>query len=114
MYCISKGEVEVIQDEDSPPVAVLKEGDLFGEVNSIVPTHDRVCIVRWFVVFQINLVYGVPSGGIVRAKTHCDILLLSKTDVQHILQHFPEGEQQFETIQDKKLAHFSITKILPF
>ena len=27
-----------------------------------------------------------------KAKTHCDILLLSKADTQHILQHFPEGK----------------------
>lgn len=40
---------------------------------------------------QINLVHSVPCAGVVRAKTHCDILLLSKTDTQQILQHFPEG-----------------------
>lgn len=41
---------------------------------------------------QINLVHSVPCGGVVKAKTHCDILLLSKTDTQNILQHFPEGK----------------------
>ena len=44
---------------------------------------------------QINLIHGVPCGGVVKAKTHCDILLLSKADTQHILQHFPEGKYMY-------------------
>ena len=42
---------------------------------------------------QINLVHDVPCSGTVRAKTHCDILLLSKSSVSTILQHFPESEE---------------------
>ena len=41
---------------------------------------------------QSNLVYSVPCTGTVRARTHCDILLLSKADTAQILQHFPESE----------------------
>ena len=41
---------------------------------------------------QVNLVYSVPSGAIIKAKTHCDILLLSKVDIQQVLQHFPESK----------------------
>ena len=36
MYFVSKGEVEVLPDEFSESVAVLKEGDLFGEVSMFV------------------------------------------------------------------------------
>ena len=36
--------------------------------------------------------YSVPTCALVRARTHCDILKLSKTDVQQVLQHFPESE----------------------
>ena len=42
---------------------------------------------------QINLVHDVPCSGTVRAKTHCDILLLSKSSISTILQHFPESEE---------------------
>ncbi len=32
MYIVQMGEAEVRTDKHSPPVAVLKEGDIFGEV----------------------------------------------------------------------------------
>lgn len=40
---------------------------------------------------QANLVYNVPCAGVVRAKTHCDILQLSKSDTSHVLHHFPDS-----------------------
>ena len=40
---------------------------------------------------QVNLVYNVPCAGVVRAKTHCDILQLSKSDTSHVLHHFPDS-----------------------
>lgn len=39
----------------------------------------------------MNLVYNVPCTGVVRAKTHCDILQLSKSDTSHVLHHFPDS-----------------------
>ena len=32
MYFVQMGEIEVLPDEDSQPVAYFKEGDIFGEV----------------------------------------------------------------------------------
>lgn len=40
----------------------------------------------------MNLVHDIPCGGTVRAKTHCDLLLLSKENVIQTMQHFPESE----------------------
>ena len=38
---------------------------------------------------QINLVHDVPCSGTVRAKTHCDILLLSKSSVSQRVRETP-------------------------
>ena len=47
---------------------------------------------EFFMCFlQVNLVYNVPCAGVVRAKTHCDILQLSKSDTSHVLHHFPDS-----------------------
>ena len=47
---------------------------------------------EFFLCFlQVNLVYNVPCAGVVRAKTHCDILQLSKSDTSHVLHHFPDS-----------------------
>ena len=47
---------------------------------------------EFFMCFlQVNLVSNVPCAGVVRAKTHCDILQLSKSDTSHVLHHFPDS-----------------------
>ncbi len=35
MYFVQTGVVEILPDENAPPVAVFKEGDIFGEVGTI-------------------------------------------------------------------------------
>ncbi len=35
MYFVQMGVVEILPDENAPPVAVFKEGDIFGEVGRI-------------------------------------------------------------------------------
>ena len=40
---------------------------------------------------QVNLVYSVTCQALVRAKTHCDVLMINNRDVVKALQHFPNG-----------------------
>ena len=35
--------------------------------------------------------YGIASRVVVKAKTHCDVLLLNSSDVAGVLQHYPSG-----------------------
>ena len=78
---------------DGEVVAVMREGSLFGEVCQI---YDCILQVRFArhngCSHQVNLVHDVPCGGTVTAKTHCDLLLLSKKNIIQIMQHFPESE----------------------
>lgn len=41
---------------------------------------------------QINLVQTVASTGVIRARTYCELFLLSKEAAECILKHFPKGE----------------------
>ena len=42
--------------------------------------------------FQGNMFFTVESREIVRARTHCKLLTISKGDFMSILQHFPKGQ----------------------
>ncbi len=45
MYFVHAGEVEVLEEENFPPIAIFKEGDIFGEVSeSACQTHAYVNI----------------------------------------------------------------------
>lgn len=68
MYIISKGEVEVLGDNEQP-VAVLKEGNFFGE---------------------LSLLLSAPRNATVRARTPCDLYVLSKHDFDDALREYPE------------------------
>ena len=56
--------------------------------------------------------YSVPSGGIVRAKTHCDILLLSKADIQQVLQHFPGSKSTIFKKRTELCTSFTLSTSL--
>ena len=54
-----------------------------------------VCLHVWV---QVNLVYSIPCTGVVRAKTHCDILQLSRSDTTHVVHHFPDSNDKFYVV----------------
>lgn len=41
--------------------------------------------------FQVNLFYSTPRVATVRARTHCDLVLLYKKDLDQLFVHYPEG-----------------------
>ena len=53
MYFVQMGEIEVLPDEDSQPVAVFKEGDIFGEVCLCV--HAYACVYYNSVIVGPNI-----------------------------------------------------------
>jgi glucose-6-phosphate 1-dehydrogenase len=71
MYFICRGEVEV-QDVAGNVVNHLKDGDFFGE---------------------IGLLMATARTANVRAKTLCDLFVLSKKDFSRILQDHPQFAQ---------------------
>ena len=68
MYFICRGEVEVLQSFGQV-VSQLKDGDFFGEV---------------------GLLLAAARTADVRAKTLCDLFVLSKKDFRRILQEHPQ------------------------
>ena len=68
MYFICRGEVEVI-DSSGKVVQTLEDGDFFGE---------------------IGLLMATKRTATVRAKTLCDLFVLTKQDFSRILQDHPQ------------------------
>ena len=68
MYFICRGEVEVL-DASSGVVNTLKDGDFFGEIGVLMAT---------------------PRTASVRAKTLCDLFVLTKADFSRILHDHPQ------------------------
>ena len=70
MYLICRGEVEVL-DTQGQGAGHAGEGDYFGE---------------------ISLLLDQPRTASVRAKTLCDLFVLSKTDFERVLKDYPRFE----------------------
>jgi glucose-6-phosphate 1-dehydrogenase len=68
MYVIRRGEVEAM-DETGTLLRTLGEGDFFGE---------------------IALLWAQPRTASVRARTPCDLFVLSKADFDRIIKDFPQ------------------------
>ena len=85
MFFISKGVMEILAEDDVTPVHCHGAGGFFGEV---------------------ALLFGKKRTATVRAKTHCDVFVLTKKDLDHALDFYPEfseklfevGRQRYESV----------------
>lgn len=80
MFFISRGTVEVVI-ESGVVVASLGEGNSFGEV---------------------ALIYDRKRNASIRAKTNCDLFVLTKTDFLEIMEAFPEEAKKIRAIAEKR------------
>ena len=80
MYFISKGEVDVLNDEETASLITLKDGQFFGE---------------------IALIQEGPRTKSVRTRTYCDLYKLEKEKFLVLLAKYPEFEK---IIQEKVKA----------
>lgn len=69
MYFISKGDVEIVSEDKGLVLGGLKEGDFFGEV---------------------ALLYTERRTASVKAKTGCHLFVLTKADLDGLLDYYPE------------------------
>lgn len=81
MYIVCHGELDVIEAKDETVLATLSRGQVFGEM-ALVETEKRVASVR--------------------AKTYCDLFLLSKEDFLEIHQRFPEIQRNVAKVIEKR------------
>jgi len=96
MYCVRRGLVEVIGDDDITVVATLGPGAYFGE---------------------IGLIFGENRLATVKAKTYCEIRMLTKPALDEVLANFPVVARQIydagvnnEHLKDVRKAAFESTK----
>ena len=89
IYIIHLGEAEVFDDIDSPPITLLTEGDIYGEVSGISTgvqkRRHKLCNI-----LQENLIQSAPFTKTVKARTHCDLLIIPVKELLNILQYFPD------------------------
>jgi len=45
-------------------------------------------------LFQVSLVYNLPRSTTVRAATPCVMFILDRADMNRVIKHYPEGNQQ--------------------
>jgi glucose-6-phosphate 1-dehydrogenase len=79
MYFICRGQVEVLDEEKR--VAVLNEGDFFGE---------------------LALLMSIPRTATIRAMTICDLFVLDKADFNRVLKDYPEFAGSLREVVKKR------------
>ncbi|MAI55185.1 MAG: glucose-6-phosphate dehydrogenase [Gammaproteobacteria bacterium] len=82
MYFLCRGEVEVL-DARNETLDELGEGDFFGEV---------------------GLLMAMPRTASIRAKSLCDLFVLSKKDFTRILRDHPQFAEEIRAIAEQRYA----------
>jgi hypothetical protein len=84
MYFVSLGEVELMSPSSEEVLHTYQAGDFFGE---------------------IALLYSEKRTATVRAKTHCDIFVLTSENLRVVLNHYPEfSEKLYEVAAERYVS----------
>ena len=83
MYFISRGELNVVNEEDKV-VFTLRDGGFFGEIALLYDTKRTASIV---------------------ARTYCDMFILTKEDFKKVMKKFPTQSKGIREIAKKRFAH---------
>ncbi len=81
MYFISRGEVDVTNEEGTVTYATLTSGQFFGE---------------------IALLLSTPRTATVKARDYCDLYVLDKDTFDNILQRYPRFAKNVEELSDAR------------
>ena len=81
MYFISRGEVDVTNEEGTVTYATLCSGQFFGE---------------------IALLLSTPRTATVKARDYCDLYVLDKDTFDNILQRYPRFAKNVEELSDAR------------
>jgi CRP-like cAMP-binding protein len=80
MYFISRGELNVVNDQDKV-VFTLRDGGFFGEIALLYDTKRTASIV---------------------ARTYCDMFILTKEDFKKVLKKFPQQSKGIKEIAKER------------
>ena len=89
MYFISRGEVEVTNEEGTVSYATLSSGQFFGE---------------------IALLLSTPRTATVRTKVYCDLYVLDKETFDNILQRYPSFANNVEELAETRRNELGLEK----
>lgn len=81
LYFISRGQVEILPQNDADPVAVLGEGDLFGEM---------------------ALISQQPRSATVKTRGYCQFLTLEAQDFELVAEQFPDFHERVRQLADSR------------
>ncbi|RKX71683.1 MAG: Crp/Fnr family transcriptional regulator [Spirochaetes bacterium] len=89
MYFISRGEVDVTNEEGTITYATLTSGQFFGE---------------------IALLLSTPRTATVKARGYCDLYVLDKDTFDSILQRYPRFAKNVEELSDERRKELGLEK----
>ncbi len=89
MYFISRGEVDVTNEDGSITYATLTSGQFFGE---------------------IALLLSMPRTATVNARVYCDLYVLDKDTFDSILQRYPSFAKKIEQLADERRKELGYEK----
>lgn len=81
MFFISRGELNVVVEEENKVVFTLRDGGFFGE---------------------IALLYDTKRTATIVARTYCDMFILTKTDFKKVMKKFPEQSRGIKEIAKQR------------
>ncbi|MCK5736430.1 MAG: ion transporter [Spirochaetaceae bacterium] len=89
MYFISRGEVDVTNEEGTITYATLTSGQFFGE---------------------IALLLSTPRTATVKARGYCDLYVLDKETFDNILQRYPRFAKNVEELAEERRKELGLEK----
>jgi glucose-6-phosphate 1-dehydrogenase len=98
-------------DSAAPGETIITEGDLGGEMYVIcrgeVEILDRNGTVTWELADgecfgEVGLLMATPRTATVRAKTQCDMFVLTKGEFCRILQDYPQFAESIKTLAKER------------
>eukprot|EP01137_Pigoraptor_chileana_P011547 Opistho-2@62590 len=81
MFFIHRGTVEVVSPDGKMVFAKMEAGAFFGE---------------------ISLIFSCPRTASIRAATNCDLFVLTKRDLDEVLEYYPQITEQINLIASNR------------
>ncbi|XP_045080549.1 LOW QUALITY PROTEIN: uncharacterized protein LOC123481251, partial [Coregonus clupeaformis] len=88
LFCIRKGTCQILSDDLSEIVGLYGEGMYFGS--------------------QAGFLFGKQATMTVRAKTHCEILVIDFDKVKAVLERYPVIESQIAELQSTPEYYYTL------
>lgn len=95
MYIVKSGQVQVLGRTNNEVLATLSEGSVFGEISllGITGMNRRTADVKYYLPPTSKLDKYYFLLFLPRSKGYSNIFVLSKSDLNEALRHYPEAQE---------------------